>query len=162
MDPDPQHCWRYCTGPKSRERVYLASSQGCVSFFITLFSRYCSPEQGGGFTSSHIWYNLVQTQNHHPQGACTLGKWWKPPHPFLSLNLNCFFLIRGCFQRETWGMGRVGKNPGFFKKKPAQWFLLGFLGLFCFFLGFLPRGEGFFSFTNTFRCIHPLNNNHSY
>ncbi len=95
----------YTVKAEPRERVYLAGSQGCVSFFITLFSRYSSPEQGGGFTSSHIWYNLVQTQNHHPQGAFTVGKWWKPPLPFLSWNLNCFFLIRGCFQRETRGMG---------------------------------------------------------
>ncbi len=31
---------------------------------------------------------------------------------------------------------RVGKNPGFFKKNPAQWFFwffLGFLGFFGFF-----------------------------
>jgi hypothetical protein len=31
---------------------------------------------------------------------------------------------------------RVGKNPGFLKKKPAQWVFLGFLGFFGFFLVF--------------------------
>jgi hypothetical protein len=35
---------------------------------------------------------------------------------------------------------RVGKNPVFFKKKPAQWFFFGF---FWFFFGFLPGREGF-------------------
>jgi hypothetical protein len=51
---------------------------------------------------------------------------------------------------------RVGKNPGFLKKNPAQWvfwFFLVFFGFFGFFWVFLPGREGFrvfFSFTNTF------------
>ncbi len=45
--------------------------------------------------------------------------------------------------------GRVGKNPGFFKKTQPSgffWVFLGFFGFFGFFwvfLGFLPRREGF-------------------
>ena len=37
---------------------------------------------------------------------------------------------------------RVGKNPGFFKKNPAQWVFLGFFGFFWVFWVFL----GFFGF----------------
>ncbi len=51
----------------------------------------------------------------------------------------------GCGVAET----RVGKNPGFKKKKPAQWVFLvffGFFGVFWVFLGsfgFFPRREDF-------------------
>jgi hypothetical protein len=38
---------------------------------------------------------------------------------------------------------RVGKNPGFFKKNPAQWGFLFFLG---FFLGFFAQTRGFLGF----------------
>ncbi len=64
--------------------------------------------------------------------------------------------------------GRVGKNPGFFKKnQPSRFFVfLGFFGFFLVFLVFYifaqKRGFlGFFSFKNTFRCIQTLNYNHS-
>ncbi len=63
---------------------------------------------------------------------------------------------------------RVGKNPVFFFKNPAQWFFwvfLGLLGFLGFFWVFCPDGRifrVFFSFTNTFRCIQTLNYNHSY
>ena len=78
----------------------------------------------------------------------------------------------------AFGLGTIiqgWKKPGFFLKKPSPvgffgffWVFLcflGFLGFFGFFWVFLPRREGssgFFSFTNTFRCIQTLNYNHSY
>jgi hypothetical protein len=43
-------------------------------------------------------------------------------------------------EQRRGGGGRVGKNPGFFKKKkPAQfqWVFLGFLGFFDFYMVFL-------------------------
>ncbi len=50
-------------------------------------------------------------------------------------------------------IGRVGKNPGFFKKKPAQWVFLvflGFFGVFWVFLGFFWVFLGFFAQTRGF------------
>jgi hypothetical protein len=54
------------------------------------------------------------------------------------------------------------KKPGFvYKKKPAQWFFLGFFG----FLNICPEEivvRVFFSFKKTFGCLQTLNYNHSY
>jgi hypothetical protein len=36
-------------------------------------------------------------------------------------------------KRNKFLISRVGKNPGFLKKKPAQWGFLGFFGFFGFF-----------------------------
>jgi len=61
--------------------------------------------------------------------------------------------------------GRVGKNPGFFKKTQPSGFVWVFLGFFGFFGFFCPDERVFrvfFSFTNTFRCIQTLSFNHSY
>jgi hypothetical protein len=44
---------------------------------------------------------------------------------------------------------RVGKNPGFFWKNPAQWLFLGFFGFYGFFLffwGFFAQTRGFLGF----------------
>ena len=41
---------------------------------------------------------------------------------------------------------RVGKNPGFFEKKPAQWVFSGFFGFFRVFRAF----SGFFGFCSGF------------
>ncbi len=47
---------------------------------------------------------------------------------------------------------RAGKNPGFFKKNPAQWVFLVFFGFFVFFLGFF----GFFAQTRGFLGFFPV------
>jgi hypothetical protein len=51
------------------------------------------------------------------------------------------------FDVETfWLEGRVGKNPGFLKKIPAQWFFFGFFGFFGFFWVFFAQTRGFLGF----------------
>jgi hypothetical protein len=79
--------------------------------------------------------------------------------PAIILFLRCIYII---FQTEkvvekakTVGIKvfllffRVGKNPGFLKKNPAQWVFLGFFGFFGFFWvfwGFFARTRGFLGF----------------
>jgi hypothetical protein len=45
---------------------------------------------------------------------------------------------------------RVGKKPGFFKKKTAQWVFLGFFGFFGVFLPGREGFQGFFQFHKYF------------
>jgi hypothetical protein len=66
--------------------------------------------------------------------------------------------------------GRVGKNPCFFLKNPAQGFFFffcffGFLGFLLFIYTFAQKRKFlgfFFNFKNTFRCLQALKYNHSY
>jgi hypothetical protein len=48
---------------------------------------------------------------------------------------------------------RVGKNPGFFKKNPAQWVFLGFFWVFWVFLGFFAQKIGFLGFFSVSRIL---------
>ncbi len=87
------------------------------------------------------------------------------------VRFSCQFCARGFYNRaqlrrhvQIMHMARkagLEKTRVKKKKKPAQWFFLGFLG----FLGFFAQKRVFrvsFSFKNTFRCIQTLNYNHSY
>jgi hypothetical protein len=88
-------------------------------------------------------------------------------------------LVQLVLQLVPAALARQRLEPGLektrvFKKKPAQWFFLGFWvflvfwgffgGFFWVFLGYFVCffAQGFFSFKNTLRCIQTLTYNHSY
>jgi hypothetical protein len=63
---------------------------------------------------------------------------------------------RRFFRGKRHIQNRVGKNPGFLKKNPAQWVfwvLLGYLGFFGVFLGFFAQTRGFLGFFSVSRIL---------
>ncbi len=105
------------------------------------------------FFLSHIWH---RKQNRNRNTLPPLGV--RPPQPADQAALRGEDIRAaerrggGVHRQHQAGLEKSSKNPGFFKKKPAQWVFLCFFGIFGFFGFFidLPRRESFLGFHKYF------------